>query len=298
MLQSGREFRAVFDSAPGLYLVLRPDLTIAAVSSAYAAATMTRREAILGKHIFEVFPLNPVDSDADGVQNLKDSFANVLKTRSSDSMALQKYDVRRPDGTFEERWWSPINSPVLGDDGQVLFIIHRVEDVTRFVREQLQVVQAEGISVPDGLEHMKMELFQRAHDIQDANQRLQTTVKALHESGEMLRGAQAQLTDRAGQLEGMVAERTAELGSTNKQMEAFVYSIAHDLRAPLRSMQGYSTMLLEDTDTILSETGRNFANRINTSAQFMDALLMDLLTFSRVCPATIYTGSCKPAQRH
>ncbi len=97
-----------------------------------------------------------------------------------------------------------------------------------------------------------------------------------------LREAQARLADRAGQLEGLVAERTAELKTTNQQLEAFVYSIAHDLRAPLRSMQGFSVLLAGDDDTILSETGRGFAERIDKAAQFMDALLSDLLAFSRI----------------
>jgi len=79
-----------------------------------------------------------------------------------------------------------------------------------------------------------------------------------------------------------VAARTVELTETNKQLEAFVYSIAHDLRAPLRSMQGFSALLVEDAGTNLSETGRDFAKRIDRSAQFMDALLSDLLAFSRI----------------
>ena len=99
---------------------------------------------------------------------------------------------------------------------------------------------------------------------------------------EALRQAQAQLADRAAQLEEAVSERTGELLATNKQLEAFVYSIAHDLRAPLRSMQGFSAMLVEEEAAGLSENGRDFANRINRSAQFMDALLQDLLAFSRI----------------
>jgi signal transduction histidine kinase len=65
-------------------------------------------------------------------------------------------------------------------------------------------------------------------------------------------------------------------------METFVYSIAHDLRAPLRSMQGFSAMLVEEAGTALSETGQNYARRIDKASQFMDALLSDLLSFSRV----------------
>ena len=68
----------------------------------------------------------------------------------------------------------------------------------------------------------------------------------------------------------------------NKQLEAFVYSIAHDLRAPLRAMQGFSTMLVEEAGAGLDETGKDYADRINKAAQFMDALLIDLLDFSRI----------------
>jgi signal transduction histidine kinase len=97
-----------------------------------------------------------------------------------------------------------------------------------------------------------------------------------------LRLAQAQLADRAGQLEGLVAERTAELTSTNAQLEAFVYSIAHDLRAPLRSMAGFSAMLLEESGANLNAKGMDYAGRIKKSAEFMDSMLIDLLAFSRL----------------
>ncbi|MCC6558805.1 MAG: PAS domain S-box protein [Polyangiaceae bacterium] len=130
------DFRRIFESAPGCYLVLAPDLTIVAVSDAYLNATMTRRDDILGRGLFDVFPDNPDDPAATGVANLRTSLERVLARRRPDTMALQKYDIRRPDsegGGFEERHWSPVNTPVLGDDGEVLYIIHRVEDVTEYV---------------------------------------------------------------------------------------------------------------------------------------------------------------------
>ncbi|MBA3352696.1 MAG: hypothetical protein H0U23_09775, partial [Blastocatellia bacterium] len=99
---------------------------------------------------------------------------------------------------------------------------------------------------------------------------------------EALRQAHARLADRADQLEGAVTERTAELSATNSQLEAFVYSVAHDLRAPLRAMQGCSAMLVDEVGETLSEAGQGLANRINKSAQFMDALLKDLLAFSQI----------------
>ena len=84
------------------------------------------------------------------------------------------------------------------------------------------------------------------------------------------------------QVEERVAQRTAELTATNGQLEAFVFSIAHDLRAPLRAMQGFSELLVEEAGAALSGTGKDYAERINKSAQFMDDLLGGLLAFSRI----------------
>ncbi len=130
------DFRLVFEATPGLYLVLDPDLTITAVNDTYCAATMTKRSEIVGRSLFDVFPDNPDDPSADGVSNLRASLQRVLKFRRPDAMAIQKYDIKRPDsegGGFEERYWSPLNSPVLDDGGEVAYIIHRVEDITQIV---------------------------------------------------------------------------------------------------------------------------------------------------------------------
>ena len=135
------DFRALFESAPGLYLVLDPDpdRSILAVSDSYLRATMTKRADILGRGLFDVFPDNPDDPTATGTRNLAASIARAIETRAPDKMALQKYDIRRPaeeGGGFEERWWSPVNTPVVDDGGNVHYVIHRVEDVTAFVRSE------------------------------------------------------------------------------------------------------------------------------------------------------------------
>jgi signal transduction histidine kinase len=111
------------------------------------------------------------------------------------------------------------------------------------------------------------------------------------QAGEALQLAQAQLADRAGELEKLVAERTAELTATNHQLEAFIYSIAHDLRAPLRSMQGFAAMLVAEAGAALNEAGRDYAERLNKSTQFMDALIRDLLAFSRISQQSVQLTS-------
>jgi len=131
------DFRLIFESASGRCLILTPELEIVAVSDAYLQATMTRREDILGCALFEVFPENPDDPSATGAANLRASLARVLALKRADTMAIQKYDIRRPEAEgagFEERHWSPVNLPVFGADGQVAYIVHRVEDVTEIVR--------------------------------------------------------------------------------------------------------------------------------------------------------------------
>src|SRR5690606_29162147 len=106
-------------------------------------ATLRRREQIVFRPVFEVFPDNPDDVDADGVSNLRSSLLTVLDTGRPDLMPTQKFDIQRPDGSFEERYWSPLNSPVLGPHNEVLWIIHRVEDVTETVRARTQEANAE-----------------------------------------------------------------------------------------------------------------------------------------------------------
>ena len=124
------DFKLLFESAPGTYLVLLTDFTIAAVNDAYLKATMTKREAIIGHNLFEIFPDNPNDNTADGVFNLRASLNFVLQHKQPHTMPVQKYDIRRPDGVFEERYWSPLNTPIVNQQNKVTYIIHNVTDVT------------------------------------------------------------------------------------------------------------------------------------------------------------------------
>ena len=136
-VHSQQDFRLLFESAPGLYLVLTPELTIVAASDAYLRATMTRREDILGRALFEVFPDNPEDPAASGVRNVSASLGRVTEHRKPDTMPVTRYDMRRPDskgGGFEERFWNAVNRPVVGPDGELRYLIHAVEDVTELVR--------------------------------------------------------------------------------------------------------------------------------------------------------------------
>jgi light-regulated signal transduction histidine kinase (bacteriophytochrome) len=103
------------------------------------------------------------------------------------------------------------------------------------------------------------------------------------------RAAEAEAAHRVTQmdLERMVAERTLELARANQELEAFSYSVAHDLRAPLRSIDGFSQVLLEDyADKLDAEAGKTL-QQVRESAQQMGRLIDDLLVLARVTRAEL-----------
>jgi PAS domain S-box-containing protein len=97
-----------------------------------------------------------------------------------------------------------------------------------------------------------------------------------------LRAAQESLALHSGQLEKQVAERTASLHETTQQLETFCYTVAHDLRAPLRAQQAFSYALLEEYGLLLDETAKDYLNRIINSASHLNQLVNDLLAYARL----------------
>jgi light-regulated signal transduction histidine kinase (bacteriophytochrome) len=94
--------------------------------------------------------------------------------------------------------------------------------------------------------------------------------------------ADEQIRQLNATLERRVMERTAELAATNRELEAFSYSVSHDLRAPLRSISGFSQALLEDYSDRLDDDAQDMLKRVNTAGQRMAQLIDDLLNLSRV----------------
>ncbi|MFI9844900.1 PP2C family protein-serine/threonine phosphatase [Nonomuraea sp. NPDC051941] len=167
------DYAALFAATPSPCLVLDPGLMIVDVNRAYLRATGRTAEDLIGRHIFDAFPDNPDDPCAEGVKNLRASLHRVLAYREADTMVLQKYDIPLADhpGAFEERWWSPINTPVLAPDGTVSWILHRVEDVTEFVHSCSAQQPAVRLSAGQE-ESMEAELYARAQELQRLNEEL------------------------------------------------------------------------------------------------------------------------------
>ncbi|MDH6436894.1 serine phosphatase RsbU (regulator of sigma subunit) [Streptomyces sp. SAI-144] len=171
MARPGIDYQALFSVTPSPCMVLGPDLVLADVNKAACRVTGRTREDLVGRYLFDAFPDNPADPDADGVRNLHASLHGVLRSKEPDTMAPMKYDIPVADrpGVFEERWWSAINTPVLGPDGQVEWILHRGEDVTSFI---LSHPRRRGGGALSDVEAMEVELYARARELHRVNERL------------------------------------------------------------------------------------------------------------------------------
>ena len=101
------------------------------------------------------------------------------------------------------------------------------------------------------------------------------------------REAEAEVRVLTAELEARVKQRTAELERSNKNLQAFTYSVAHDLRTPLRGLNGFSEVLLEEYGEVLGETGRGYAGRIQAASERMGAIIDDLLRLSQVSRADL-----------
>ncbi|EME69548.1 PAS domain S-box [Paramagnetospirillum caucaseum] len=231
-----------------------------AVSDAYALATMTRRQDIVGRKIFDIFPDNPDDANADGVRNLKASLERVLETRAVDTMAVQKYDIRKPEaegGGFEVRYWSPINSPIVEPGGTLTHIIHRVEDVTDFV--QLQQREAERTKLAESLRErsgqMEAEIYARAREVADINFKLKQA------NGELAR----------------LYEKTRELDELKSQ---FFANVSHELRTPLALILGLVARRTADPN--LADPARRDLDGIHRNARLLYRHVSNLLDISKL----------------
>ncbi len=239
------DFRLLFEAVPDVLLVLLPDApryTIVGATRARLAVTHTTEEQY-GKGLFEMFPDNPDDPEATGAANLRASLDRVLATRAPDTMAVQKYDIRGPDGTFEARFWSPRNVPLLSPSGEVAYILHRVEDVTELVR-----ATSLGEELRGRTREMEHEVVKRSQELAAANTELR--------------------------------DANTRLGQLDAAKTAFFGNVSHEFRTPLTLMLGPLEELLARAG--IGDRERSQLKLAHDNALRLLKLVNALLDFARL----------------
>lgn len=239
------DFRMLFEKLPGLYWVFDPEFRIVAATDEILKAGRRTREEVIGRKIFEAFPDNPEDPDANGAANLSASLNRVRRTLAADVMAVQQYDIERPTnegGGYEARYWSVINSPLLDRHGELRYIYQRGEDVTQYVQLRQRGSEQEEIAgeLRERSEKMHAEILQRSAELYELNQRLRSASDAKNE---------------------------------------FLSRMSHELRTPLASIMGFSELLgFADLD----EEKHEWAMSILKAGRHLLALVNEVLDISRL----------------
>ncbi len=220
------DFEAVFDAAPGAYMVLDHKFNIVAVNEAYLAITGFRRAKMVGRGLFDVFPDKPDNPAAETVRNLSDSLRRVLRFRRADAMPIQRYDTaasrNRADG-LRERHWSPVNTPVFNDRGEVAWIVHRIVDVTDLVARDRASAAGERLAIEqrqtiDRLRRANIELAQSENALRASEARFRAAVEAVSDI--------LWTTDARGSMVGEQAGWQAFTGQTREACQGFGWADA------------------------------------------------------------------------
>ena len=245
------DFQLLFEESPDVLIALLPDsprFTVVAATRARLAATHSTREETIGRGLFELFPDNPDDPEAQATANLRASLERVLATKSPDTMAVQKYDIPLPGGGFEAKYWSPRNIPVLSPSGDVLYILHRAIDVTDLVR-----ATEEGAELRGRTQDMEREVVRRSRELDAANRQLRAANQKMSESD---------------------AAKTA-----------FFSNISHEFRTPLTLMLGPLEDCIADSS--IPNGVRMKVELAHHNALRLLKLVNSLLDFARLEPGRL-----------
>ncbi|MFE2475033.1 SpoIIE family protein phosphatase [Streptomyces sp. NPDC059389] len=203
------DYATVFRLLPGMVALLTTDLVYVDANEEFLHSSGRTRDQLIGRYLFDVFPDNPNDPAANGMRNLAASLERVVETGERDAMALQRYDVESAErpGEWEERYWSPVNAPVFDSEGRVVLLVHRVEEVTELIR-------ARGRRTSGRARVLEAELYTRARELQELNERLREAHAREREVALALQNAMLPVTRPTGDTRIAVRYRPAA-GSLN-----------------------------------------------------------------------------------
>jgi len=135
------DYKALFRASPYPYLVMTPDLTIVGASGAYLRSVQRTEEELVGRYVFDAFPAEQSNLEATNIGEVKASMLRALAKGEPDTTAFVRYavEVDTPEGKkYEQRYWSTVHTPVLGDDGKPMLLFQNPVDVTELYRYDQQ----------------------------------------------------------------------------------------------------------------------------------------------------------------
>jgi signal transduction histidine kinase/ActR/RegA family two-component response regulator len=247
------DFRALFESAPGSYLVLTADLMIIAVSDAFLRQAAVSRPDIVGRGIFDIFPgssADPGDGLTAEAADLRSSLDQVRRDRMPHTMTVHKHRVSRPEaegGGTEVRYTSRVNSPVFGTGGELAYIIHKVEDITGYIQLKQQDTEQQLLAGQLQLrtEQREAEIVSRSRELQSANEALRADCEALR--------------------------------ADNAVKKHFLSRVNHELRTPLNTILGFGELL---SFSDITAEHREWMSMMLKAAQQLLQLLDEVLDVS------------------
>jgi PAS domain S-box-containing protein len=203
----------------------------------------------------------------------------VIVTDPSGRVVLMNHESERLTGwTNGEALHQPLSTVFkLVDEDQR----HPLEDLAGRILLEKKVIDVSGHTLLLSRYGQEWPIEDSAAPICDAKGTILGVVIVFHDATEM-RSAQNALKAYSADLEKKVAHRTATLQEAVSELEAFSYTVSHDLRSPLRAMQGFSEAVLEDYGEKLDAQGRNYLERIRDAARRLDSLIQDLLSYTRI----------------
>jgi PAS domain S-box-containing protein len=240
--------RLIFDQSPVQMLVLDPELTIVEANAALCENTLTTREEILGKGLFEAFPLNPNDPSANGDHLIRASLMRAAETRCVDIIALQQYDVQQPDGTWVQRYWSLSHVAITDDNGDVVYLVQQSQDVTDYA-------SAMAAGVDRSFEPAELQARYEQSKVQSA-------------------ARQQALLDR-------VSADRARLEGITQAKDEFLQIISHELRTPITTIRGNAQILAHYAARLADEDRASALHDIESESLRLSRILDNLLLLAR-----------------
>jgi signal transduction histidine kinase len=244
------DFKNIFDTGQGAALVILPDdpkFTIVAANQAFEKQTMTKRNEILGRGVFKVFPNDPNEPNGNALKKTCASYRRVIQTRAADTMAIIKYNIRNPElngGGFEEHYWRVVNSPVFDTAGSLAYIVVQPEDITEFMHLKLR-----GVEQTQLMSELQSETVRMQSEIFLANKLYVDSQRAI------------------------------------KEREYILSVVSNELKNPLSAIKLATEILLKNN--LHTEETLLVARNILQSTQTIERLILDLLDFEKIQSGTL-----------